>query len=138
MYLIFREREGKGGRMIGRETLIDCLSQGPSWETGLQARLVPWPGIKLVTLQFTGQCSIHWEKRSQSKKKLEILRWQQQGITLSMEFFWVQGLVWLSWPHTHEARSGNPRHLFHKTTGCRTRRDLKIITWFHRNLKWRS
>ena len=49
--------EGKGGK----ETLM-CgrLSHTPNWGPGLQPRHVPWLGIELATLWFTGWCSIHW------------------------------------------------------------------------------
>ena len=54
MYLfIFRER-GKGGRKRGREiSVYGCFSRDPHWGPGLQPRSVPWPGIELVTPQFT-------------------------------------------------------------------------------------
>ena len=37
-----------------------CLSCAPYWGPGPQPRHVPWLGIKLVTLRFAGQHSIHW------------------------------------------------------------------------------
>ena len=49
-----REKERKRNRMCG------CLSRVPYWEPGLQPRHVPWLGIKLASLWFAGQCSIHW------------------------------------------------------------------------------
>ena len=53
------EREGEKHQSV-RETLIGCLLHAPNWGSGLQPRHMPWPGIKLVTFWFTGQCSIHW------------------------------------------------------------------------------
>ena len=56
IYFIFTE--GKGGRK--RETsMCGCLSSAPYWGPGLQPRHVPWLGLKLVTLWFTGRHSIH-------------------------------------------------------------------------------
>ena len=55
------EREGKGWRKRGRETLLcGCLSPAPHWASGPQPRHVPWMWIEPVTLWFTGQHSIHW------------------------------------------------------------------------------
>ena len=48
----YLQRERKGGRKSGRETLSGCLSQ---------PKHVPWPEIELVTFQFTGHCSIRWD-----------------------------------------------------------------------------
>ena len=40
--------------------MCGCLSCIPSWGPGPQPKLVSWLGIKLETLWFTGQHSIHW------------------------------------------------------------------------------
>ena len=40
--------------------MCGCLSHIPYWGPGLQPRHVPWLGVKLATLWFTGLCSIHW------------------------------------------------------------------------------
>ena len=40
--------------------MCGCLSRTPYWGPGLQPRHVPWLGIELVTLWFTGWHSIHW------------------------------------------------------------------------------
>ena len=63
--LIFRE--GKAGRKRGRETsMCGCLWSTPYWGPGLQPRHVPWLGIELVTLWFTGWCSVHWATPARS------------------------------------------------------------------------
>ena len=38
----------------------DCLLRAPHWGPGLLPRHVPWLGIELAKLWFTGQRSIHW------------------------------------------------------------------------------
>ena len=40
--------------------MCGCLSCTPYWIPGPQPRHVPWLGIKLATLRFSGQHSIHW------------------------------------------------------------------------------
>ena len=40
--------------------MCGCLSCTPHWAPGPQPRHVPWMGIKLVTLWFTGWHSVHW------------------------------------------------------------------------------
>ena len=58
---IYFYREGKGRRKRGRETsMCGCLSHAPYWGPGLQPRHVPWLGIELETLWFTGRHPIHW------------------------------------------------------------------------------
>ena len=58
---IYFWREEKGGRKRGRETSVcSCLSCTPYWRPGLQPKYVPWLGIELATLWFTGRHSIHW------------------------------------------------------------------------------
>ena len=48
---------GKGGRKRWRETsMCGCLSHTPFRWPGLQPRHVPWRGIELVTIWFTGRC----------------------------------------------------------------------------------
>lgn len=42
------------------ETSIGCVSHTPTRGPGPQPRHALWPGIKLATLQFTSQWSIHW------------------------------------------------------------------------------
>ena len=39
----------------------------PHWGPGPQPRQVSWVGIKLVTLGFTGWCSIHWVTKARAK-----------------------------------------------------------------------
>ena len=64
LFIIFRE--GKGGRKRGNthwcmsQTSIGCLLYAPCWGVGSQPRHVPWWGIELATLWFTGQHSVHW------------------------------------------------------------------------------
>ena len=56
---LFLETGREGER--GRETsMCGCLLHTPYWGPGLQPRRVPWLGIKLATLWFTGQHSIRW------------------------------------------------------------------------------
>ena len=58
---IYFQREGKGRRKRGWETsMCGWLSRSPHWRPGPHPRHVPWLGIKLVTLWFIGQHSIHW------------------------------------------------------------------------------
>ena len=57
---LFLEKEGKGERMRGRETYINCLSHAPSWGCGMQPRHVPRPGIKPVTFWFVRWYPTHW------------------------------------------------------------------------------
>ena len=40
--------------------MCGCLSHAPNWGPGPQPRHVPWLGIELATLCFSGPCSIHW------------------------------------------------------------------------------
>ena len=48
-------------RKRGTETsMCGCFSRTPCQGPGLQPRHVLWLGIKLATLWFAGQCSIHW------------------------------------------------------------------------------
>ena len=53
------ERRGEKHRYV-RETGIGCLLHAPNWGPGPQPGHVPWLGMELVTLWFTGQHSIHW------------------------------------------------------------------------------
>ena len=54
-------REGKGEIKRGRETsMCGCLSQAPNWGPGQQPKHVFRLGIKPVTFQLVGLCSIHW------------------------------------------------------------------------------
>ena len=58
--LFFYFREGNGGRKRGRETsMCGCFLCTPYWGPAPQLRHVPWLGIKLATLWFTGSHSIH-------------------------------------------------------------------------------
>ena len=60
-YYLFVFRERKGGKKRGKETsMCCCLSHASHWGPGLQPRHVPWLGIELATLWFTGRHSIHW------------------------------------------------------------------------------
>ena len=58
---IFRGR-GRGGEREGERH--PCMAASchlpPYWGPGPQPRHVPWLGIELVTLWFSGQNSIHW------------------------------------------------------------------------------
>ena len=54
-----REREGEKHWCV-RNVSIGCLSHAPNQRPGLQPRLVPWLGIKLVTFCSSGQWSTHW------------------------------------------------------------------------------
>ena len=44
------------------------LSCTPYWGPGPQPRPVPWLGIELVTLWFTGRYSIHWAIPARDKR----------------------------------------------------------------------
>ena len=58
IYLFLETGEG---REKGRETSIcGCLSRAPYWGPGPQPKHVPWLGIELVALWFTGEHPIHW------------------------------------------------------------------------------
>ena len=60
---------GKGRRQGGRETSVcGCFSLAPCWGPRPQPRHVPWLGIELVTLWFTGWCSIHWPTPARADK----------------------------------------------------------------------
>ena len=75
-FIYFRER--KGGRKRGRETSMwGCLSRAPYWESGLQPRHVPWLGIELVTLWFSGQHSIHWA--TPARAMIPFYTWRHWG-----------------------------------------------------------
>ena len=54
--LIFRERRREGEREREKH---QCLSRIPCGGFGLQPRHVPWLGIELGTLWFSGWCSVH-------------------------------------------------------------------------------
>ena len=54
---LFLER-GEGREKERDTSMCGCLSCAPCW--GLSPRHVPWLGIKLATLCFTGWHSIHW------------------------------------------------------------------------------
>ena len=71
---IYFQREGKGRRTRGRDTLMHgCLSGTPHWGHGLQPRPSPWLGIKLATLWFPGQYSIHRITPARAKFSLFLL-----------------------------------------------------------------
>ena len=53
------EREGEQ-HLCARDTSINCLLHAPNWGPGSQPRYMPWLGITVATLWFTGQHSIHW------------------------------------------------------------------------------
>ena len=57
---IYFWREGEGGKKRERNITVWLPLTPPHWGPGPQPRRVPWPGIKLATLWFTGRCSIHW------------------------------------------------------------------------------
>ena len=57
-FIYFQREEGKEK---GRETsMCGCFSCVPHWGPGPQPRHVPWLGIQLAILWFTGRCSIRW------------------------------------------------------------------------------
>ena len=51
-----KEKERKGEI---HQCMVGCSLSAPYWGPGPQPRHVSWLGIKLVTLWFAGQCSIH-------------------------------------------------------------------------------
>ena len=58
---LFLEGERKAVRKRGRETsMCGCLLCASYWGPSPQPRHVPWLGIDLATLWFTGLCAIHW------------------------------------------------------------------------------
>ena len=58
LFIYFLERGREGGR--GREVSVcGCLLHAPYWGPVPQPRHAPYLGIKLATLWFTGQHSIH-------------------------------------------------------------------------------
>ena len=61
IYLFLERGEGKEKE---RERIIyvwlPLVCADPHWGPGPQPRHVPWLGIELETLWFTGLCSIHW------------------------------------------------------------------------------
>ena len=63
---IFLEREEKGWRKRGRETLISFLTHNPNQRPGLQPRRASWLGIKPATFQFAGWRSTHWATPARS------------------------------------------------------------------------
>ena len=69
-FIYFLQIERKGGRKRGRETsMCGCLLHAPYWGPGLHPRHVPWLGIELVTLWFTGWHSIHWATPVSTEKE---------------------------------------------------------------------
>ena len=57
IFFIFLDRvEGREGKA----SMCGCLAHTPNWGSGLQPRHVPWLGIELKPLWFSGQHSIHW------------------------------------------------------------------------------
>ena len=75
--LVWGEREKR------RETsMCGCLLWGPYWGPGLQPRPVPWLGIELVTLWFTGPHSIYWATpaRAQNKNVLKRKKCPRENI----------------------------------------------------------
>ena len=61
---IFRERGGekeREGKIVVREKHPSVASHMcADWALNLQPRDMSWPGIKLVSFPFTGQCPTHW------------------------------------------------------------------------------
>ena len=57
---LFLERGERRRKGRERKSLCGCLSHAPHWGPGSQPRHVPWLGVKMVTLCFAGQRSIHW------------------------------------------------------------------------------
>ena len=48
---------------------LGCLSRAVCWGPGLQPSQVPWLGIELVILWFTGQHSVHWATPARTSLK---------------------------------------------------------------------
>ena len=60
-FYLFIFREGKEGRMRGRESSVcGCLSHIHNWEPSPQPRHVPWLEIEPASLCFSSWHSIHW------------------------------------------------------------------------------
>ena len=67
--MLFIFREGKRGRKRGRETSVcGCLSHAAYRGPGPPPRHVPWLGIELAILWFTGPPSIHWATPDRQNK----------------------------------------------------------------------
>ena len=77
---IYFQREGKGGRKGGRETSVHgCLSRNPYWGPVLHPRHVPWLGIELMILWFTGWYSIHWVTPTRAQANIYFYKMRQNG-----------------------------------------------------------
>ena len=68
-FILFYFLERGEGREKERErnVICGCPLCAPYWEPGLQLRHMPWLGITLATLWFTGQHSIQWATPAKAK-----------------------------------------------------------------------
>ena len=63
--------------------MCGCLSCAPYWGPGPQPRHVPWLGIELAALWFTGLRSIHWAPPARPGLYflINFLFWNNNGLT---------------------------------------------------------
>ena len=62
--------------------MCGCLSCAPYWGAGPQPRHVPWLGIRLATLWFAGQHSIHWATPARAENQIKLLFHMREYSTL--------------------------------------------------------
>ena len=91
IYLFLERVEG---RMTGRETpMCGCLSctlyRGP----GPQPRHVPWLGMELATLWFTGRHSIHWATPARACFAFLKIYTQKQNSWVIRKFLCLKSLL---------------------------------------------
>ena len=79
---IFRQRAREGGRE--RNINVWLPHAHPDWGPGPQTRHMPWLGIELATLWFTGWCSIHWTTPARAKCLFVFF-----NLTLQVNFVWI-------------------------------------------------
>ena len=83
-YLFLDRGEGREKERERNINVWYCLSHTPHWGPGLQPRCVPWLGIELVTLWFTG-----WHSTTEP---------HQPGQQISFKWYWMflflEGMCW--------------------------------------------
>ena len=83
-----------------RDTSTGYLSHTPNWEPGPQVRNVPWPGIELVTLWFTGWSSIHPTTPARARKLCNILNLSFHICNMGLMWLIVTSKWIISWKPT--------------------------------------